>query len=62
MRTIYQFNCVDCGEEHEELCDFEEIPNIEANDKCVECGGKLKQVITCGLVLFKGTGFTRTKA
>ena len=60
VMILYQFNCVDCNEEHEEFCNnMNEVRQIEDEDPCTVCGGKLKQVITCGLVKFKGTGFTR---
>ena len=62
MKKMFRFDCRSCGEEHEDLCEFEDIAITEKYAKCVVCGGTLKRVMTFAMAQFKGSGFTRKKA
>jgi putative FmdB family regulatory protein len=50
---IYEYRCTNCGKEFEEWQRFSDAPV----DKCSDCGGKAKRLISNSTFVLKGTGW-----
>ncbi len=50
---IYEYVCIKCGDEFEQLQRFSEKPL----EKCKKCGGKLHKLISTSSFQLKGTGW-----
>lgn len=50
---IYEYRCESCGKEFEEWQKFSDAPV----DKCHECGGKARRLISMSTFVLKGTGW-----
>ncbi|MFA5353044.1 MAG: FmdB family zinc ribbon protein [Thermodesulfovibrionales bacterium] len=50
---IYEYECIQCGKNHEIIQKFSDAP-IE---KCPDCGGQLKKLISNTSFVLKGTGW-----
>ena len=50
---IYEYECKKCGHRFERIQRFSD-PLVK---KCLECGGKVEQVISAPAVQFKGSGW-----
>ena len=50
---LYEYECLDCGENMEILQSHGERPK----KKCPDCGGRLQKVISAPAFQFKGTGW-----
>ncbi len=50
---IYEYRCLNCGQEFEEWQRFSDPPV----DKCHDCGGKAKRLISNSTFVLKGTGW-----
>ena len=59
MKKIFEFQCQQCQEYSEGLIEYEDIADVEQNEPCPLCGGKLKRVFKFGYAKFNGSGFTK---
>ncbi len=50
---IYEYECNDCGHRSEAIQRLSEDPLTE----CLECGGKIRRLISAPAVQFKGSGW-----
>jgi len=53
---LYEYQCRKCGHRFERIQKFTDPPP----KKCLECGGKVDQLISSPAVHFKGSGFYAT--
>lgn len=57
---IYQFKCVECGNETEQILP---VKDRNITFECVKCGGVMKRIITATAnVIYKGDGFPTSDA
>ena len=61
MKTNYYFKCTKCKKEISEFVEYANISQFTLDNTC-DCGGKLKLSMGCGLVIFKGKGYTKKRA
>jgi putative FmdB family regulatory protein len=53
---VYEFQCIKCKNEFEEMCSYKDIENI----RCPKCKGKSKKKFSVPSIAFKGSGFYKT--
>jgi putative FmdB family regulatory protein len=52
----YQYECISCGHQFEQLQSFSDEPIKQ----CPDCNGEVKKIYSAVGVVFKGSGFYKT--